>query len=154
MDANEFERRTLACEKLLYHVAYTELGSAQECPDAVQDALLKAWKSRKSLRDESAFRPWLVRIVVNACQDRFRHAPPVPTPLDENAPCEQPDNLPLKEALMRLTRETRMAVVLYYLEGMTVAEVAKAQGASEGTVKSRLSRGRTALKDYLTEEET
>lgn len=153
MDADEFSRRVLACERLLYHVAYTALGSAQECPDAVQDALLKAWKSRKSLKDESAFNAWLTRIVCNACHDRFRKRPPLPVSFDENTPCEQADNLPLNEALKRLPDDTRLAVVLFYLEGMSVREIALAQSANEGTVKSRLSRGRALLREYLTEDE-
>ena len=153
MNADEFARRVTENERLLYHVAYTALGSAQECPDAVQDALLKAWKNIKSLRDEGAFKSWITRIVYTACQDRLRKKPPVPFLPDENIPYEQADDLPLQEALQQLPSDTRLAVVLYYLEGMNIADVARAQNTSEGTVKSRLSRGRAALRNYLTEEE-
>jgi len=153
MNADEFGALVLANEGLLYHVAYTALGSAQECPDAVQDALLKAWKNRGALKEEKAFRAWLVRIVYNSCRDRFRSRPPIPVSFDENTPFEQADNLPLQEALKSLPNDTRLSIVLYYLEGMKVSEVAQAQGVSEGTVKSRLSRGRTMLKGLLTEEE-
>ena len=100
-----------------------------------------------------AFRAWLVRIVYNSCRDRFRSRPPIPVSFDENTPFEQADNLPLQEALKSLPNDTRLSIVLYYLEGMKVSEVAQAQGVSEGTVKSRLSRGRTMLKGLLTEEE-
>lgn len=153
LDANEFSQRVIACERLLYHVAYTALGSAQECPDAVQDALLKAWKCRKSLRDASAFKSWIARIVYTACQDRLRKRPPAPLALDENIPFEQADDLPLQEALKKLPPDTRLSVVLYYLDGMSVQEVARAQNTNEGTIKSRLSRGRAALRNDLTEEE-
>ena len=118
-----------------------------------QDALLKAWKNRGALKEEKAFRAWLVRIVYNSCRDRFRSRPPIPVSFDENTPFEQADNLPLQEALKSLPNDTRLSIVLYYLEGMKVSEVAQAQGVSEGTVKSRLSRGRTMLKGLLTEEE-
>ena len=89
----------------------------------------------------------------NACRDRFRKRPPIPVSFDENAPFEQADNLPLQEAMKSLPDDTRLSIVLYYMEGMKVAEVAAAQGVSEGTVKSRLSRGREMLRGLLTEEE-
>ena len=63
MDAVTFQSEVLKIERLLYHVAYTALGNRQECADAVQEALLRAWKKRGSLRSQEHFKAWMVRML-------------------------------------------------------------------------------------------
>lgn len=72
MDANTFQRETLKIERLLYHVSYTALGRADDCADAVQEALLRAWKKRYTLRSLDSFKPWLVRILLITIADMQR----------------------------------------------------------------------------------
>lgn len=152
MDAQTFQRETLRIERLLYHVAYTALGDSGECADYVQEALLRAWKNRARLKDEGAFKSWMVRILMNVITDDKRKKRPDALPPDWDEPIQIADNLPLREALMLLPRDMRFCVTLVYLDGCTMREAADMLNVPEGTVKSRLSRARTLLKNYLTEE--
>lgn len=153
MDAQTFQREVLAIEWLLYHVAYSALGSSQECADAVQEALLRAWKKRYTLRDIARFKAWMVRILLNTIADMRRRGTLPTTQLSDALPAqEQPDNLPLYQALRALPEGMRYAVVLYYLDGCTMRECAKILRVPEGTIKSRISRAKALLREYLCEE--
>ena len=157
MDAVTFQSEVLKIERLLYHVAYTALGNRQECADAVQEALLRAWKKRGSLRSQDHFKAWMVRILLNTIADGKRRGKLPTTELSDTLPAEErPDNLPLYEALRALLCEELEAasypVVLVYLDGCTMRECAKMLRVPEGTVKSRLSRAKALLRDYLSEE--
>ena len=153
MDAVTFQSEVLKIERLLYHVAYTALGNRQECADAVQEALLRAWKKRGSLRSQDHFKAWMVRILLNTIADGKRRGKLPTTELSDTLPAEErPDNLPLYEALRALPEGMRYAVVLVYLDGCTMRESAKMLRVPEGTVKSRLSRAKALLRDYLSEE--
>ena len=67
VDARTFQTEALKIEKLLYHISYAMLRNESDCEDAVQEALLRAWQKRGTLRDMAAFRSWLCRIVANTC---------------------------------------------------------------------------------------
>ena len=69
MDARTFQTEALKIEKLLYHISYAMLRNESDCEDAVQEALLRAWQKRGTLRDMAAFRSWLCRIVANTCTE-------------------------------------------------------------------------------------
>ena len=72
MDAATFSREATACQRLLYHICWAMMHNEADCADAVQEALLRAWQRRESLRDPEAFRPWLCRITANVCKDMLR----------------------------------------------------------------------------------
>jgi RNA polymerase sigma factor (sigma-70 family) len=148
----------------LWAVALRTLGDREEAADALQDALLSAYRGAGRFRGESAVTTWLHRIVVNACLDRARRRqshPTVPLPdgsrfTDQDgtgppgpepaAPAIDHDTaLVVREALAQLPIEQRAALVLVDLQGYPVAEVAGMLGVAEGTVKSRCSRGRARL---------
>lgn len=142
-------------EKLLYHISRTMLRNGEDCADAVQEALFKAWQNRDKLRSMDAFRPWLTRILVNVCQDMLRRrARDNFAPLPEDIPVPPPshDALELEEALNSLTPEQRLAVVLHYLEGWSVKEIAEMHHIPSGTVKTRLMYARKRLGSWLSEE--
>jgi RNA polymerase sigma-70 factor (ECF subfamily) len=140
----------------LWAVAMRTLGDREEAADAVQDALLAAYRGADRFRGDAAVTTWLHRIVVNACLDRLRRRqarPTVPLP-DPDSPAligraaTQPDvatELTVRDALRALPAEQRMALVLVDMEGFPVAEVAAMLGIAEGTVKSRCARGRARL---------
>ena len=77
MDAQTFQAETLRIERLLYHVAYSALGSGSECADFVQEAILRAWKNRRGLRNEGAFKSWMVRILLHTISDSLRKKRPL-----------------------------------------------------------------------------
>lgn len=135
----------------LWAVALRTLGDHEEAADAVQDALISAYRAMDRFRGDSAVSTWLHRIVVNACLDRVRRRrarPTVPLPeTDVSAPPgADPDTaIVVRRALAELPLEQRAALVLVDLQGYPVAEAAAILGVPEGTVKSRCARGRARL---------
>ncbi|MFP5346947.1 MAG: RNA polymerase sigma factor SigM [Actinomycetes bacterium] len=144
-------------QQRLWAVALRTLGDPDDAADALQDALLSAFRSAASYRGEAAVTTWLHRVVVNACLDRARRSRGRRTvPLPEAAPAAPGDEpaeaelrVDLVRALARLPEHQRVAVVLVDLQDLSVAEAAAVLGVPPGTVKSRCSRGRAALAQLL-----
>lgn len=155
MDAQTFQQEAMRYEKLLFHISYAILHSSDDCADAVQEALLRAWKSRDNLRDITAFRSWLCRILVNTCNDMLRkRAKEDYSPLPEDLPAPKPEHDPmeLREALDALPPQQRAMVVMHYLEGWPVKDIAETFDLPQGTVKTRLMYARRKLGQWLSEE--
>jgi len=141
----------------LWAVAMRTLGDREEASDALQDALISAFRNAASYRGEAAVTTWLHRVVVNACLDRVRRRkarPSVPlgdievsSSRDDQAAVEA--RLMVHDALAQLPRPQRLAIVLVDLQELSVAEAAVVLGVAEGTIKSRCSRGRTELARLL-----
>jgi RNA polymerase sigma-70 factor (ECF subfamily) len=140
----------------LWAVALRTLGDREEAADALQDAMVSAYRAAAGFRGDAAVTTWLHRIVVNACLDRIRRRQVRATvPLPEAGPGEpvQPGDpiadretsLVVHRALAQLPGEQRAALVLVELQGHSVAETAELLGVAEGTVKSRCARGRARL---------
>lgn len=152
MNATTFQAQTKRIEKLLYRIAWSYLGNNQDVEDAVQEALMKAWEKRDTLRDEYLFKPWLARILVNQCKNVLRRRGRVSFfPLEEQtvAAGSEPQAMAVYNAMLRLKPEQRMAVTLFYLDGFSVNEIAQALGSPAGTVKTRLHAARKQLKRLL-----
>ena len=135
----------------LWAVALRTLADREEAADALQDALLSAYRSADRFRGEAAVTTWLHRIVVNSCLDRLRRRqarPTVPLPEQDTtpAPATDPDTaVMVRQALAALPPEQRAALILVDVQGYPVAEAATILGVAEGTVKSRCARGRARL---------
>lgn len=141
----------------LWAVALRTLGDREDAADAVQDALVSAFRSADRFRGDAAVTTWLHRIVVNACLDRARRRqsrPTVPMPESEtgalalrsaDAPYDSDTALTVRAALAQLPADQRIALVLLDMQGYSVAEIAAMLGVAEGTVKSRCARGRARL---------
>lgn len=150
----------------LWAVALRTLGDREEAADAVQDALVSAYRAAHTFRGQSAVTTWLHRITVNACLDRARKAASRRTaPLAEAerldqliephesaaAPAERGDlHRELLQALSTLPPDQRAALVLVDMQGYPVAEAAEVLDVPVGTVKSRCARGRARLLPILT----
>ncbi|MEU9045165.1 MULTISPECIES: RNA polymerase sigma factor SigM [unclassified Kitasatospora] len=146
----------------LWAVALRTLGDREEAADALQDALVSAFRAAAGFQGRSAVTTWLHRIVVNACLDRARRsATRRTTPLDEDPqrldtlvgsaePADSPVvraelHREVTAALGELPAEQRAALVLVDMQGYPVAEAAELLGVPVGTVKSRCARGRARL---------
>lgn len=152
MRNEEFTQAILGMTDTLYRVACAQLRQRADREDAVQECLRKAWEKRHLLRDERYLQTWVIRILLNECHTMQRRmartlptgeVPAVQHPREDGA---------LKEALLQLEERYRVPILLHYLEGYSVAEVAKILRVPQGTVKTWLSRGRKALKAILNEE--
>lgn len=171
-DLPAFNQLVLNYQSLAYNVAYRIVGEQDAAADATQDAFIKAYKSLNGFRGKS-FKPWLLRIVTNTCYDYLRAKKRKPTSnLDDvlvnpehswrlldpgERPAEYVERLELgralQQAIEQLPPDQRIVVVLSDIQGLSYDEIAEATGASLGTVKSRLSRARAKLRDYLQEQE-
>jgi RNA polymerase sigma-70 factor, ECF subfamily len=161
-----FNRLVDLYQDYLFGVAFRILSDRDQAADAVQDAFLHAYRHIGSYRGGS-FRSWLTRIGVNACMDllrakRRRPTQPFPELEDDSweprAPAEHEPEAraartaqarALSQALGRITAEQRTAIVLYDVEGYDYEEIAVMTQVSLGTVKSRIHRGRLALRAFL-----
>lgn len=155
MDAITFQREAMRLEKLMYHVSWSMLRNNDDCADAVQEALTRAWQKKHTLRSMERFKPWLMRILVNQCNDMLRRQKRRSFfPLDEAAESiaapEEP--LELMDAISQLKKEWRVVIVLHYMEGCTVQEISAMTGMPTGTVKARLSAARRRLGTLLNDE--
>jgi RNA polymerase sigma-70 factor (ECF subfamily) len=155
-DPGAFEVLVRRHRDRMWAVALRTLRDPEEAADAVQEALISAYRAAGSFRAESAVTTWLHRIVVNACLDRVRRRqarPTVTLPDDgPGEPAEARDRLAERDtamavdaALGQLPFEQRSAITLVDIEGYSVAETARILGVAEGTVKSRCARGRARL---------
>jgi len=157
----------------LWAVALRTTGDPEEAADALQDALIAAFRRADSYRGDAAVTTWLHRVVVNACLDRLRRrkvrsADPLPDDLDDRStrtgdavgssdPVPDPADLAVDAerrravlaALATLPLDQRAALVLVDMEGFSVAEAAAVLDCAPGTVKSRCSRGRARLLPLL-----
>jgi RNA polymerase sigma-70 factor, ECF subfamily len=145
----------------LWAVAIRTLGDPEEAADALQDAMIAAFRRASSFRGDSAVTTWLHRIVVNAALDRMRRRASRPTAggQDEEAldalatsgrPLSDPSGvsdtaMDVQAALRRLVPDQQAALVLVDMLGYSIADAADVLGVSEGTVKSRAARGRARL---------
>ena len=139
----------------MYRAARVLLDSDADAEDAVGEATLRAWQAFGCLRDEQSLKGWLIKITVNCAYEHRRKSARV-TYTDDLEPlaggAEDRHDFTLWDAVCRLPADYRVATVLYYYEDMTTAEIAKALGVREGTVRSRLSRARSRLRTLLEEE--
>lgn len=135
----------------LYRAAYSIVQNRHDAEDAVQQALLNAWKGREKARD-GAERAWMMRIVINECYTILRkRRRSIPTDQVPETPVQQADPA-LYEAISALPENLRTPFLLKYMEGMTEKEVAAALRLPLPSVKNRLFRARKKLQNELQEE--
>lgn len=144
----------------MWSVALRTMRNYEDAADALQEALLSAFRGAAQFRGQSQVSTWLHRIVVNACLDRIRRRQARPTVslaegahVDPVATTESADDrdtrLTVDHALAELPVEQRAAIVLVDLHGYPVSEAATILDTAEGTVKSRCARGRVKLAKLL-----
>jgi RNA polymerase sigma-70 factor (ECF subfamily) len=143
-----------------FRTACLILGNRADAEEAVQDAFLRAWRFRDSLSDVPSIRPWLYRVVVNACYSKLRREIPhrdrragdqplASVESDDAGPEAGAEQLEMVTtvlaALQRLPLSLRVPVVLRYYGDLTERDIALAIGRRPGTVKSRLHEARRRL---------
>ena len=153
-DTEAFGELAARYERELWSIALRTLGDPHDAADAVQEALVAAYRRAGTYRGDAAVRTWLRRILVNACIDRIRHERlrrTVPWP-ERDLPARRADpaaelatRLAVGEALALVPVQQRIAVVLVDVQGYPVAEAAAILEVPVGTVKSRCARGRARL---------
>jgi len=165
-----FNTLVLTYQHQVYNLAYRIMGEEAAASDATQEAFISAYKNLKSFRGGS-FKSWLLRIVTNACYDDLRRRKRRPaTSLDEltdgedgeaefdvPAPDDGPETIVQRHELVGLIQhgittlpdDQRIVLVLSDVQGLSYEEIASMTNSNLGTVKSRLSRARAKLREYL-----
>lgn len=152
MDKERFTNEVLANERSMYYVAKSILGNDEDCVDAIQNAILGAFSSLKTLRNDKHFKTWLTRILINECYSIIRKNKKMVS-YDEYMDMDMPDSsVEYSEVYMEiqaLEEKYRVPFVLHYVEGFSLKEISVMLGSSEASIKMRLMRGRNILKKQL-----
>ena len=152
MTGEAFAKAINEMVQTLYRVSCSQLAIEADREDAVQETLRRAWEKRVSLKNDRYLHTWVIRILLNVCHDIQRERKRMI--LTDTIPelVAEPDNMDLRDCLLRLDERERMPILLYYIEGYDIRQVAAILRIPQGTVKSRLDRGRRQLKDICREE--
>lgn len=154
----EFDSRVRQMEGKMYRIARSMLRSDYDCGDALQNAVFAAWRKLPSLREEARFEAWLMRIVVNACRDiqrgYMRRKGEMPVEEALQAASLPPPDVDLQMALEKVPEKFRLPILLHYMNGLSVPEIARVLRLPQSTVKGRIREGLKKLRRLLEEEET
>ena len=146
----------LDSERQLYSTAKTILFSDQDCADAIQETIVKAFSKIDTLKNDKYARTWLIRILINECYNLVRKSSKFSSfeDLEDRLEMESEkskDYSELYAAVNSLKEELRLPVILYYIEDFSVREIAQILEISEGAVQKRLARARGKLRQELQE---
>lgn len=175
-DVSAFNELVLHYQQLVYNVILRTLGDREVAADVTQDTFIAALRGVRSFRAGSSFRAWLLRIASNQAYDHWRRTHRhVHESLDSLTDDDEPHSLNLLQTLIEpghevnpeeyllsqelqeliqlglqtLPLEQRMAVILCDIQGMAYEEIATTTQTTLGTVRSRIARGRTRLRNFL-----
>lgn len=170
-DIDAFEELVHRYERKIYTIAYRLIGNRDDANDLAQEAFLKAFQGIKNFRGEASFQTWLCRITTNVCRDEIRKRCRKPVDhlddaiiLDEGEVTRQvatqepgPEELfeqkelseQIQKIINTLSPDFRLALVLRDIQGFSYEEISEQLDCSLGTVKSRISRARSYLKEKL-----
>lgn len=140
----------------MFRAARAILDCDADAEDAVGEAVLLAWQAFPKLKNQQAARCWLLKITVHCAYGQRRRQRKVVymDDLSQTVGSVPPsESSGLWDAVLRLPEDQRLVVMLYYYEDLPVAEISKTLRVPQGTVKSRLSRGRERLRSLLREED-
>ncbi|WP_440115443.1 RNA polymerase sigma factor [Paenibacillus sp. QZ-Y1] len=143
-----FIRLIRQLENSLYNTAKSMLRKEEDVADAIQETILKAYKSLHMIREPQYFKTWMFRILINECNTLLSRRSlstsyaEVPAKPEPSSPFDEVD---MREAVDRLDEQKRVVIVLHYFEDLSLRQVADALDISESAVKMRLSRARQEL---------
>lgn len=145
---------------MLYHLALTYMQSREDAEDVVQEVFCKYMAKLSTFTDEAHEKAWFIRVTMNQCHDLLRHQKVRRyTPLHEieeiasQTGVTDESALDVMHTLSILPEKLRSAVILHYLEGLSVEETAAALGTGKSAIKMRLARARDLLKDKIIKED-
>jgi RNA polymerase sigma-70 factor (ECF subfamily) len=170
-DLNAFNRLVVKYQRLAYSVAYRVMQTEDAAADAVQDSFIKAFRALPSFKG-GLFKSWLLRIVVNTCYDMLRVQKRYATETIGDEPDEEESvtylvdhgespqdyvermelNQLIELGIRALPADQRLVLTLCDVHGYAYEEIAEITGYPMGTVKSRISRARTKLRDFLLQQ--
>lgn len=158
-------RNETFCEKIreyknaMYALSFSILRNDEDVADAISESVIKAYCHVDQLKDDKAFKAWLLKIVHHTSVEMLRQRHPT-VDIDEqtyladgSSPGDLSTKIALREAVEALRQPYRTVVVLYYYECLSVEDISVVTSASKGAVKKQLSRAREILRQSLSKED-
>lgn len=153
MTKAEFASRIRNMERKMYCVLRSMRLTDADAEDAVQEALLKAYRNLEGLREEKYFETWMIRILINEAKAILKRPQRLESELKDTIPYLPEGENSVAAAIVMLPEKERLCLVLYSIEGYSVKEIAEITKSPLGTVKWRLKSARDKLKEILEKED-
>lgn len=149
-DGEAFVTLVKQYENVLYRTASKLLNNEQDVADVMQDTIISAYEKIHTLKKDEYFNTWICKILINKCSSLLNKSKKLVV-MDEQLLMEKKNDgfqkLELEDALNSLNEAYRLALILYYIVGLNIKEISEFLKEPEGTIKSRLSRAKTLLRD-------
>lgn len=148
-DSGAFAQLIRMNTQSMYKVAWAYLKNDEDVADAIQETILKCYEKLSTLKKDSYFKTWMIRILINNCNEMLRHKGRVfPTMEMEEGIFEEPGYVDCewKEILASLEEKYQVVMLLYYSKSLSVKEIAALLEIRQNTVLTRLSRARKQLR--------
>jgi RNA polymerase sigma factor (sigma-70 family) len=149
-DGEAFVSLVKQYEDVLYRTASRLLNNDEDVADAMQDTIISAYEKLHTLKNDEYFNTWICKILINKCNSLLNKSKNVSV-IDENLLIQKRDDefqkIELEDALNSLNEVYKLALILYYIVGLNVKEISEFLKEPEGTIKSRLSRAKSILRN-------
>ena len=154
MSEAELERYITSYRSTVYRLSYSYLKNREDAEDISQEAFLRLYKCTQSFAADGNVKAWLIRVTVNLCKNLLK-APwrRERGELITEAAAPSCESFGIGEYISRLKPEYSAVLYLFYYEGYSVKEIAQICGVTSVAVRTRLSRGRSKLKEMLLKED-
>ena len=157
LDTAQFNANAAKYMDTVFRLAFSMLKSPADADDVTQNVLLSLYRTDYQFESDEHVRSWLMKVTVNECRKVWRRPFRRHENIDDYAETlafEDPSYQDLFEAIMQLDRDKRTVIVLYYIEGYSIKEIAEILDVPAATIGTRLARARAKLAQYLKEEES
>lgn len=151
IDKKTFEKLIQEYTPNMYRLAFGILHNREDAEDAVSESVLKAFEKISMLRNRDSFKAWVMQITANEAKRIYAKNKRETTVenMEEYLPVFRDEYHELWDVVMKLDVGYREVILLYFYERLSIKEIARILGIPEGTIKSRLSRGKKILKEIL-----
>jgi len=157
LDTAQFNACAAKYMDTVFRLAFSWLKSPADADDVTQNVLLRLYRTDYQFENDDHVRNWLMKVTVNECRKVWRRPFRSHENIDDYAETlafEDSSYRDLFEAIMQLDRDKRTVIVLYYIEGYSIKEIAEILDVPAATIGTRLARARAKLAQYLKEEES
>ncbi len=137
----------------LYKIAKTRLHSEDDISDVIQETIICAYKSMKSLKKPENFKKWLIKILVNNCNDTYKQIDNSQISLEDvfeeiySFQAKELEEMEIEDILKALKEDEKLIITLYYLENYTSKEIAEILEMNENTIKTKVARAKAKIRN-------
>lgn len=154
-DSEAFEQLMRPCIQKMYRIAYSILRNDEDAADAIQETTFLCWQKISQVRNEEFFETWLIRILINQCNNILKNRKKVIYTDEFSDACYEDDysTCEWKSVIKGMNDKYRLVMELFYVDGYSTKEIAQILCITEMSVRKRLSRGRKQLEDMFKDKQ-